>query len=162
LHLRYTTLFRSQLESHAFHIQLCQDLDGATSILHSALARQTTNVIALLAGQQTQNCPVARYLRTVQPGLGVLALCHTDTDAERIALLQCGVDFLLPASTSPEVVVVAALSVLRRNLSLNHSAVFDQQEQLRHWTLVDQAWRLVSPHGRTVHLTSTEREFFKL
>lgn len=153
----------TQLSAHSFSTKLCHDLSNLSKTLQETVAKANTNVMALLAGDPAENGPAARYLRALRPDSAIVSLCFTDSDSESIALLQAGVDFILPAKASTELIVAALLSVLRRSLAI---PVQEQQaehvDKERRWVLKERGWRLVSPNGLALNLTTTEREFFKL
>jgi len=139
----------------------------------AAVGQTGETVIAVLAADHPRNQAAAGMLDAL-PQVGVLAQLDACDDATLVSALQLGVDAWCPRNCSPNVLALAVHNLRRRlETSSESSGSAQARAQLPErcagfasrtlssgrWLLRDQAWRLQTPAGQTIQLTTSERTF---
>lgn len=154
----------------------CPDTTVLRAKLHefaAVLATGSEPIMVVLAATPSRNHAAAGIL-AAWPQVGVLVQLDACDDATLIGALQLGIDAWCPRSCSPNVLVLALHNLQRRleralSSTVRHQAAdviarAGAQRQLHapvraQWLLCDLAWRLQTPTGQNVRLTSAERGF---
>lgn len=102
-------------------------------------------------------------LRAADSGLGIVAISAFPDAESRIRTLLCGADACLPADVSG-LELAAALQALVRRYSAHENAGAAPAAQppepgQETWRLANKGWTLISPVGRSLGLTTGERDF---
>lgn len=120
--------------------------------LHHHLNTQIVDMVVLDVGLPDQDgFTVARNIRATYPEIGIVMLTGRSDMLDRVRGLSEGADAYLSKPVEIEL-LAATLHSLARRL---HDA--RPQAARKHWQLDANGWCLVSPSGRTVALTRTER-----
>ncbi len=150
----------ASLEAHGFQAIRCSGLTQLTqqARLHAQADRP---MLAILAAETTENCATANYLRTVHPGLGILAMSDKADESSLIRLLQSGADNTCPRDASAALVTTILFRMVARTEQRLPAATPQTTETLANdrWSLTDQDWVICSPEGRRISLTTGERAF---
>jgi DNA-binding response OmpR family regulator len=107
----------------------------------------------VLAGTPTQNCLAASLARTLEQGLGIVALVPPQHEQAMIQVLSSGADTYCVRGVSIELVAAVLSALLRR---LRQSAMGRPSPR---WSMQEQGWVLAGPGGCRVPLTTGERAF---
>src|SRR5690606_32448602 len=114
----------------------------------------------ILAGTLLENCSATTYLRALHPSLGIVAMAAPAQDAEAIRLLQSGVDHHFAHNASNELLAAILFRLLARSdISPATSPETVSAASVGGWSLQDQSWKLISPEGVAITLTTGERAF---
>lgn len=120
--------------------------------LHHHLNTHTVDMVVLDVGLPDQDgFTVARNVRATYPEIGIVMLTGRGATPDRVRGLSEGADAYLSKPVEIELLAATLHSLSRRLRDLPVQAV------PRHWHLDANGWCLISPSGRTVALTKTER-----
>ena len=142
-----------------FNVRPCHDLAD----VYDRYSHHPSPLVVLKAPLPDIHNAAVR-LRAVDRSLGIVAIAAF-TDAEsRIRTLLCGADACLPPDVSGLELAAALQALVRRAVGLDgadaasdgHSADDPMHET---WRLTNKGWTLISPSGRTLGLTTGERDF---
>lgn len=114
-------------------------------------------MFAVLCGMLAENAALAHLLRTDFPHMGIAAFVpdlHEDT---QLLALQSGIDIYFTPTASDHLVVAGVFSLLRRMAGI--APIVSVPNASPAWRFAENAWKLVSPEGEEVALTTTERAF---
>ncbi|MGY6270546.1 response regulator transcription factor [Achromobacter denitrificans] len=142
-----------------FNVRHCQDL---AKVYERYFHRPCSLIILEAPLPDIHNAAVR--LRAADNGLGIVAISGFPDAESRIRTLLCGADACLPTDVTG-LELAATLQALVRRAAAQESpdAVPDAQaagESTREtWRLANKGWTLVSPAGRTLGLTTGERDF---
>ena len=114
-------------------------------------------LFAVLCGNMAENVSLAHLLRAESPLIGIMA-CIPDLDEEtQMLALQSGIDMYFVPQASDRLVIAQVFSLLRRMAGLNPTQATLAGAQV--WHFVENAWKIVTPRGEAVALTTAERAF---
>lgn len=120
--------------------------------LHSHLRAQTADIVVLDVGlPDGDGFAVTRELRTRFPAIGIVMLTGRGDTPDRVRGLSEGADAYLSKPVEIELLAATLHSLARRMRNLPPPAAS------KRWQLDANGWCLVSPSGRAVALTKTER-----
>jgi len=120
--------------------------------LERHLAVQRADIVVLDVGlPDADGFTVARGLRARFPGMGIVMLTGRGETPDRVRGLSEGADAYLSKPVEIELLAATLHSLSRRLRDTPAPMV------RKHWQLDANGWCLVSPSGRTVALTKTER-----
>lgn len=131
----------------------------------------------ILHGGQHETLAAAARLRTLSPGLGIIALTPPLSSEARVQLLLCGVDSCLEEHISHHEIAAVLQALARRGavqtaastrpLSMlaagmapaptPSEAAPEPVQLVRGWRLLEDGWVLASPDDGRLNLTGTER-----
>jgi DNA-binding response OmpR family regulator len=130
--------------------------------LYGAIQRKALNAhppcSVILNGSHSDNCNAARYLRTLYPGLGIVAQTPSMAESYVIEAIRSGADVCCARTASSQLLAAMLFRLLQRDAvsaEVSSAAV----DTGRAWALEQQGWVLVSPEGTPVPLTTGERAF---
>jgi DNA-binding response OmpR family regulator len=125
---------------------------ATAAALHHHLNTHAVDMVVLDVGLPDQDgFTVARNLRATYPEVGIVMLTGRGETPDRVRGLSEGADAYLSKPVEIELLAATLHSLARRLRDpAPHSAP-------RHWHLDANGWCLVSPSGRQVALTRTER-----
>ncbi|NYT84117.1 response regulator transcription factor [Pollutimonas harenae] len=149
------------LQESGFQVQRCTTIP----MLHKCLQASASGgmpPVVILAGTLLENCSATTYLRALHPSMGIVAMVGPRQDAEVIRLLQSGVDNHFVHTASNELLAAILFRLLARSDSGPASAESVSSVTKGNWSLKDQAWRLISPDGVEIALTTGERAFLSV
>jgi DNA-binding response OmpR family regulator len=142
-----------------FNVRHCHDL----ATVYDRYSRSPSPLIVLEAPLPDIHNAAVR-LRAADRGLGIVAISAFPDAESRIRTLLCGADACLPPDVTG-LELAAALQALVRRATVQegsetapeaHAAGETAHEA---WRLANKGWTLVSPSGRTLGLTTGERDF---
>ncbi|MCW0209318.1 winged helix-turn-helix domain-containing protein [Achromobacter veterisilvae] len=142
-----------------FNVRRCNDL----AKVYERYFRRPCPLIVLEAPLPDIHNAAVR-LRAADRGLGIVAISPFPDAESRIRTLLCGADACLPPDVTG-LELAAALQALVRRAAIQESAdVFPEahapmEAAQETWRLANKGWTLVSPDGRTLGLTTGERDF---
>lgn len=141
-------ILRPGLENYGFAVT-----GTATAAdLYAHLQRHPVDIVVLDVGLPDQDgFTVARAVRTLFPRIGIVMLTGRGETPDRVRGLSEGADAYLSKPVEIELLAATLHSLARR--VLDPPAVAPPA----HWHLDREGWCLVSPGGRSVALTRTER-----
>lgn len=145
------------MQDSGFQVQRCISIPE----LHKCLQASATEPIPpaiVLAGTLLENCSTTTYLRTLHPSMGIVAMVDPGQDADIIRLLQSGVDNYFAHNASNELLAAILFRLLARP-DVGPAYAEPVSSGASSWSLQDQAWKLVSPEGIAITLTTGERAF---
>lgn len=114
-------------------------------------------MFAVLCGLLAENAALAHLLRADFPKMGIAAFVPNLHEDTQLLALQSGIDMYFTPDASDRLLVAGVFALLRR-MAGSEAAVplFNAQPT---WRFAENAWKLVSPEGQEVPLTTTERAF---
>lgn len=120
--------------------------------LHAHLRAHSVDIVVLDVGLPDQDgFVVAREVRAAFPGIGIVMLTGRGETPDRVRGLSEGADAYLAKPVEIELFAATLHSLARRLRGVPGSPA------IRRWHLDTNGWCLVSPSGRTVALSKTER-----
>ncbi|TAM89510.1 MAG: helix-turn-helix domain-containing protein [Candidimonas sp.] len=137
------------LRECGFVVRACRDLLR----LPGGLAEAGAMACLVLDGTPNQNCQAASYVRTFEPGLGIVAMVPSLNENLLMQVLRSGADAYCPRGVTVMFLATVVSTVLRRAYPP------DAREAAPGWSLEEQGWVLVCPGGLAVALTTGERAF---
>lgn len=152
-----TEKFKAMQDS-GFQVQRCITIPALHKCLQASSAEPIPPVV-VLAGTLLENCSATTYLRTLHPSMGIVAMVGPEQDAEIIRLLQSGVDNYFAHNASNELLAAILFRLLARPDVEPAYTEPAPSAGANGWSLQDQAWKLVSPEGVAITLTTGERAF---
>jgi DNA-binding response OmpR family regulator len=130
---------------------------GTAAELYRHMLAQPFDIVVLdLHLPDESGLAVTRYLRAIS-NVGIVMFTDWHARHHHAQLLQAGADVCLPKPADGETLAATLLSLARR-LSVRASppaAIADAM--MPPWQLADGGWRLVSPLGKAIALTASER-----
>ena len=94
--------------------------------------------------------------------MGIVATVCSGQDTEAIRLLQSGADNYFRHNTSSELLTAMLLRLMSRSGASTPELASHFAAQEKAWALQEQGWKLISPEGTAIQLTTTERAFLKV
>ncbi|MCQ9615486.1 hypothetical protein L1889_01105 [Paenalcaligenes niemegkensis] len=147
------TQFSYALRDHGYELSHEGDLDKlcqqATSI-----ANAPQHSMFILSGEPADIIVATVRLRTTSGQFGILPLMSSHDEAAVTQALLCGADNHVDPDASSSLFLASVGSVLRR---IREGAGL--KPEANKWTLLDEAWSVLSPDGARVSLTTIERAF---
>lgn len=142
-----------------FSVRRCLDLVD----VYDRYSRRPSPLIVLEAPLPDIHNAAVR-LRAVDRGLGIVAIAAFADTESRIRTLLCGADACLPPDVSGLELAAVLQSLVRRAVGLDGmdsgtSDVHVEEPVQETWRLANKGWTLISPSGRTLGLTTGERDF---
>lgn len=135
-------------------------VDDAAS-LYRHLAAHPCDVVILestLPGED--GLSVASYLRKISR-IGIVMLSRETSLEHRLDCLTSGVDVCLAKPVDLRE-LIATLASLSRRVNGSHASMAAVNGPATTWTLLSNTWKLVSPAGASIELTSSERSLLSL
>lgn len=124
---------------------------GTALDLYRAMLVQAFDIVVLDIGLPDESgLDIARHLRESSP-IGIVMLTGRQGDVDRIRSLHIGADAFLPKPVDAELLIATLLSLARR-LRMEVAAPVAPG-----WRLDRKGWHLLTPNGRSVELTGSER-----
>ena len=159
------TQFMAQLEAQGFVVAVCEQARQLYQVVqqtavHQGPAHAQTPLFIILKGTPADNQAAAAYLRTLHSCLGIIAAVTTLDETEVIETLQSGVDAYYFHGASCQLKVATLLALQRCCNAGFTDAMVNHLPGVKKWKLLEQAWVLDSPEGKSVTLTTGERAFF--
>lgn len=137
------------LRESGFVVHWCPDLRHLPDCITDAGAGSCL----VLAGTSAQNCLAASLTRTLQPGMGIVAVVPPRHEQALIQVLSSGADAYCAPDASIELLATVLSALFRR---LRQPATGQPSPR---WSLQEQGWMLAGPGGCRVPLTTGERAF---
>ncbi|XRD86319.1 response regulator transcription factor [Dyella acidisoli] len=142
------------LHDHGFSVH---GMASAAELYRHMLSQQFDIVLLDISLPDEDGFTVAQHLReTLDIGIVILSdWAHRD---HHIQALKRGADFYLAKPVDVDVLVASLHSLARRlALPMLHGIAANPQPSPSRWRMDAGGWRFVSPHGKVVALTSSER-----
>ena len=161
---RYIQDVQYHLKGYGLTFAPCADPDAVYRQV-AALATKSSvkglSPLVLLNANFAQNCMVAQYLRVVAPGACIVLRTPNYTEQTLMRALQSGADGYFSGEVSPHFLSTLLFSRMRSGTcnAVSPEHVEAKAQPPHGWSLVEQAWAIVSPEGTYIRLTSTERAF---
>lgn len=147
------------LQDSGFQVQRCATIPALHKCIQANVSADMPAVV-VLAGSLPENCSAATYLRTMHPDAGIVAQSNGLQDADVIRLLQSGVDNYFSHDASHDLLAAILFRLFSRaDSGHEHFASVPEGTAAVGWSLQDQAWKLNSPEGTRITLTTGERAF---
>ncbi|MEN4919533.1 winged helix-turn-helix domain-containing protein [Achromobacter spanius] len=142
-----------------FNVRRCHDLVD----VYDRFSRRPSPLVVLEAPLTDVHNAAVR-LRAVDRSLGIVAIADFTDSESRIRTLLCGADACLPPEVTGLELAAVLQALVRRAVGLDgmdpasdpQAAEEPSQEG---WRLANKGWTLISPRGRTLGLTTGERDF---
>lgn len=129
---------------------------GTAAELYRHLLVQPFDIVVLDLHLPDENgLAVTRHLRAIS-NVGIVIFTDWHARHHHAQLLQAGADVCLPKPADGETLAATLLSLARR-LSVRASPSATTSDSVAPWQLADGGWRLVSPLGKAIALTASER-----
>lgn len=156
--------FLSRFAQYGTHAPIATSL----SALLSLCADPAPDMVVFPVDLGYQSLLVAR-LRNDHPEIGIIALCRQADSSQRVQLLLTGADACLPAQAAVAE-VLASCHAIRRRLNSKARAgtsvgspaqavqAASKEPAQALWSLEEKGWSLVSPQGKELELTHSERQ----
>lgn len=128
------------------------DVEGfldAESVTEYAKLKDTDVMVLDIQLPGESGLKLAQRLRPIMPGLGILMLTTRTSNQCRIEGYDAGADYYLPKPLSPEELVDAVDSLIRRKRQVSHGRDSNAQR-----FVLSRATSLLSGHGRSVKLSA--------
>lgn len=141
------------LRKHGFDIY-----EGGTAAeLYRHMLAQPIDIVVLdMQLPDESGLAVTRHLRAIS-NVGIVMFTDWHARHHHAQLLQAGADVCLPKPADGETLAATLLSLARRlSVRVSPSATTDDAA-MPPWQLADGGWRLVSPLGKAIALTASER-----
>jgi len=154
---RHARLVES-LSHLGFNVRRCHDLVD----VYDRYSRQPSPLVVLEAPLPDVHNAAVR-LRAIDRSLGIVAIAEFADAESRIRTLLCGADACLPPDVTGLELAAVLQALVRRAVGLDGldpatDAHAEEPEQAG-WRLANKGWTLISPKGRTLGLTTGERDF---
>ncbi|MCC2597079.1 hypothetical protein LKR43_12075 [Pusillimonas sp. MFBS29] len=147
------------LQESGFQVQRCATIPALHKCIQANVSEDMPAAV-VLAGSLPENCSAATYLRTMHPDVGIVAQTSGLQDADVIRLLQSGVDNYFGHDASHDLLAAILFRLFSRSDGgHDHFAAPADDTATSGWALQDQAWKLSSPEGTRITLTTGERAF---
>ncbi|MCV6901095.1 MAG: winged helix-turn-helix domain-containing protein [Achromobacter xylosoxidans] len=148
-----------QALSHlGFSVRRCHDLAD----VYDRYSRRACPLIILEAPLPDIHNAAVR-LRAIDRSLGIVAIAPFGAEENRIRTLLCGADACLPPEVTGLELAAVLQALVRRAVGLDLSEPVAEpppDDPLQEtWRLANKGWTLVSPAGRSLGLTTGERDF---
>ncbi len=155
---RHARLVES-LSHLGFNVRRCPDLVD----VYDRFSRRPSPLVVLEAPLPDVHNAAVR-LRAIDRSLGIVAIAPFPDAESRIRTLLCGADACLAPDVTGLELAAVLQALVRRAVGLDgletgadpHTAEESAQES---WRLANKGWTLISPKGRTLGLTTGERDF---
>lgn len=159
------TQFVARLEAQGFVVIVCEQVRQLYQVVQQTAVHQgpghaQTPLFIILKGTPVDNQAAAAYLRTLHSCLGIIAALTTPDEVEIIETLQSGVDAYYFHGASCQLKVATLLALQRCCNAGVADLIAGHPPQAGKWRLLEQAWVLDSPEGKSISLTTGERAFF--
>ena len=150
--------YAKHLQAQGFQVLACNNI---LALYRLAQANLAINALAcsVLAGTHLDNCAAANYLRTLYPGLGIVAVADFASQLEPLQVLQSGADSIFPLNAEAPLLSAILFRLLWRIKQRWADATPPVAAGVPGWQLQEQAWVIVSPDGKRIPLTTGERAF---
>lgn len=157
---------RERLSAYGFDVVCCQTPNQVGDALAASQHDDhlPPNRMVILLGAFPENCTVAQYVRGVAPQAGIVALVPNYQEDTQLFAYQAGIDAFLVPQAAVTLFSAVVFSVVRRlapgvgvaaAMAPESAATASDQA----WRFAEHAWALISPQGKRVPLTTTERAF---
>lgn len=148
-----------QALSHlGFSVRRCHDLAD----VYDRYSRRACPLIILEAPLPDIHNAAVR-LRAIDRSLGIVAIAPFGAEESRIRTLLCGADACLPPEVTGLELAAVLQALVRRAVGLDLSEPVAEpppDDPLQEtWRLANKGWTLISPAGRSLGLTTGERDF---
>lgn len=148
-----------QALSHlGFSVRRCHDLAD----VYDCYSRRACPLIILEAPLPDIHNAAVR-LRAIDRSLGIVAIAPFGAEENRIRTLLCGADACLPPEVTGLELAAVLQALVRRAVGLDLSEAVAEpppDDPLQEtWRLANKGWTLISPAGRSLGLTTGERDF---
>jgi len=141
-----------------FCVRRCHDLID----VYDRYSRRPSPLVVLDAPLSDIHNAAVR-LRAVDRGLGIVAIAAFTDSESRIRTLLCGADACLPPDVTGLELAAALQALVRRAVGLDGmdtaADAHAEEPTQEAWRLANKGWTLISPTGRTLGLTTGERDF---
>ncbi len=136
----------------------CEDSNGLFRLFQ---ARRTP--LLVMEAELTDLCMAVAGLRAMDTTAGIVAVSTFDSPENRILGLHCGADACFPPDVASAEIAAALQALVRRAVGLDLSEPVAEpppDDPLQEtWRLANKGWTLISPAGRSLGLTTGERDF---
>lgn len=152
-----------KFSAHGLAVTRCANLSEVTGHIWAWQGKHNTRIVVIVdvSGHNDRQCVAA--LRTLHPGVGIVALVEPDNEADVIQLLHAGVDAHCVRSASCDLLIAIVLRLLWRLGVMEPPLRVETSSQRpglhSSWGFVDQGWVFRSTAGHRVPLTTGERAF---
>lgn len=141
-----------------FSVRRCHDLAD----VYDRYSRRPSPLVILEAPLPDIHNAAVR-LRAIDRSLGIIAIAPFGSQENRIRTLLCGADACLPPEVTGLELAAVLQALVRRAVGLDLSdpvvePAHDEPQQ-ETWRLANKGWTLISPVGRSLGLTTGERDF---
>jgi len=142
-----------------FNVRRCHDLAD----VYDRYSRRPSPLVVLEAPLTDVHNAAVR-LRAMDRGLGIVAIAGFADSESRIRTLLCGADACLPPDVTGLELAAVLQALVRRAVGLDamdaaSDAHAGEEPAREGWRLANKGWTLISPRGRTLGLTTGERDF---
>ena len=142
-----------------FSVRRCHDLAD----VYDRYSRRPSPLVILEAPLPDIHNAAVR-LRAIDRSLGIVAIAPFGAQENRIRTLLCGADACLPPEVTGLELAAVLQALVRRAVGLDGSEALAEpplpDEPLQEtWRLANKGWTLISPAGRSLGLTTGERDF---
>lgn len=141
-----------------FSVRRCHDLAD----VYDRYSRRACPLVILEAPLSDIHNAAVR-LRAIDRSLGIVAIAPFGAEENRIRTLLCGADACLPPEVTGLELAAVLQALVRRAVGLDLSepvAEPPSDDALQEtWRLANKGWTLISPAGRSLGLTTGERDF---
>jgi len=155
---RHARLVES-LSHLGFNVRRCHDLVD----VYDRFSRRPSPLVVLEAPLTDVHNAAVR-LRAIDRSLGIVAIAPFTDSESRIRTLLCGADACLPPDVTGLELAAVLQALVRRAVGLDGMEPSAGTEAIEEpaqegWRLANKGWTLISPKGRTLGLTTGERDF---
>jgi DNA-binding response OmpR family regulator len=127
---------------------------GSALELYRAMVAEQFDLVLLDVGLPDEDgLSIASHLRGMSPSMGIVMLTAHASGGDRVQGLQAGADAYLCKPVNMKEVVATLLNLARRIAAPN-----EQPAAQASWRLDASAWRIFSPRGVEVAMSSAERK----
>ena len=127
---------------------------GSALELYRAMVAEQFDLVLLDVGLPDEDgLSIASHLRGMSPSMGIVMLTAHASSGDRVQGLQAGADAYLCKPVNMKEVVATLLNLARRIAAPN-----EQPAAQASWRLDASAWRIFSPRGVEVAMSSAERK----
>ena len=141
------------LRKHGF--DMCEA--GTAAELYRHMLAQSFDIVVLdLHLPDESGLAVTRHLRAIS-NVGIVMFTDWHARHHHAQLLQAGADVCLPKPVDGETLAATLLSLARRLGARASPRASTGEAAVPPWQLADGGWRLLSPLGKAIALTASER-----
>jgi two-component system response regulator PhoP len=127
---------------------------GSALELYRAMVAEQFDLVLLDVGLPDEDgFSIAAHLRGMSPSIGIVMLTAHGSSGDRVQGLQAGADAYLCKPVDMKEVVATLLNLARRI-----AAPSDSPKTRANWRLDKSGWRIFSPRGVEVAMSSAERQ----